>query len=872
VAAAGIEPGSEELQGFQVRKPLWAFLAPRYWAAWVLVAWLGFSARLPWRFAIRLHERIGAVLWLLMARQRRIVERNIEPCFPEHDTATVRELARRYFENLAACLAEAAFAWFGKVDESLAPFHIEGYEHVSAALARGRGVILYTGHFTPVEICAPMLKEIFPLFGFMFHSRSNPLLDEVQRRGRRFSGHLSFASDNVRAMLRALNRNAVVWYADDQHCSSRGGTELTFFGRPVTVSTATCRIARASGASVVPFSYRRLPDDSGYALCFEPAIENAGSDDEAIPTGRLLEVLERFIRQCPEQYVWTHQFRKRRHAGLPQPAGDPAVRGELARANVSPYRNASVQRSLLAILGVALFITAFDNGAFFTRVFAATTTDEHQLGILLSMFLLVVTTLAVSLSLVPGKRIFKLVSAVMLVSAAAAGYYMSHYGVIVDSSMIRNVVETDLREASPLITLPFLMHVAAFGVFPAVLVFLLPLGRNGWRRELGVRASVIVASTLLLGGTLYANFGPVSFFAHENHALRMQINPVYPLYSLFLYGARANDKPSPVPEPLPAQRVTGSSSQSRPTLFVFVMGETARADHFSLNGYARDTNRYTRPHEIVNFSNVSSCGTSTADSVPCIFSRFAREEFSHAAFAKNETLFQTLGRLGIDVVWRDNSTGCKHICDHEPFEELAGADDPELCRDNVCIDEILLEEFTGLIADDSRDHFVVLHQRGSHGPGYYTDSPQHSKVWLPECDSPSFRSCDDASINNAYDNTILYTDYFLARVIELLEQQSDRYETGMLYVSDHGESLGEKGLYLHGLPYALAPAEQTHVPMIFWASADFYSSRSIDEDCLRSAASAPISHDAIFHSILPLFDIVSPAYDRELDVFASCRS
>ena len=519
-----------------------------------------------------------------------------------------------------------------------------------------------------------------------------------------------------------------------------------------------------------------------------------------------------------------------------------------------------------------MFITLGDNGAFFSSAYAATVHDEHQLGIVLSLWLLFTTILVFLLSLAIGKWTLRSIAAVLLITGAAAGYFMSSYGVIFDSSMIRNIAETDAREASPMLTSSFLVHVSAFGIAPSVLIFLIPFGGIGWWRELAVRLSTILCSGLLLCVVLYANYGPVSFFAQQNHMLRMQMNPVYPLYSLYRYATRANDKPLPVREPIEASRSAIASRSGKPALFVFVMGETARADRFSLNGYLRDTNRFTRELDVVNFSDVSSCGTSTADSVPCIFSPLGREEFSHSEFAARESLYQTLGRLGIDVAWRDNSTGCKHVCDPETYEALAGATDPDLCSDDVCLDEILLGDMQRLIHDGSQDHFIVLHQRGSHGPAYFRDTPTYFKTWLPECDSPGLQNCDDASINNAYDNTILYTDYFLSRIIALLERESGRYETALFYVSDHGESLGENGLYLHGLPYALAPAEQTRVPMIFWASPGFYASRGISLVCLRDAAKAPTAHDAVFHSILALFDIASPAYEAGLDPFSGCRT
>lgn len=528
-------------------------------------------------------------------------------------------------------------------------------------------------------------------------------------------------------------------------------------------------------------------------------------------------------------------------------------------------------RILLATIGVALFIALFDNRTFFAAVLAATAGSEHRFGILVSMFALVAGTLAAILALAPGTWAFKALTGVLLVSAAGAGYFMSNFGVVIDSSMIRNLAETDLREAAPLVTPSMFLHIAVFGLAPALLVVLLPLGRIGWKRDLALRVPAAFACIVLAGMTLYANFAAVASFAHENHALRMQINPLYPLYAAYSYATRAHDRPPPVREPLAATRAAAESRDEKPMLLVFVMGETARADRFSLNGYWRDTNRYTRERDVVNFPQVSSCGTSTADSVPCLFSGLGHAAFSHAAAARRESLLHVLARLGVAVSWRDNSTGCKHLCLPETYEALAGAVDPTLCHDNVCVDEILLSDFANVLADGPRDRFIVLHQRGSHGPAYFTDTPQWAKTWLPECAVPDLPACTDAAIDNAYDNTILYTDYLLARVIETLEAQSGEYRTAMIYVSDHGESLGENGVYLHGMPYAIAPDEQTRVPMLFWASRDFYVTERVDETCLREAAMRPTSHDAIFHSVLPLFDVVSPAYDRTLDFLAGCR-
>jgi lipid A ethanolaminephosphotransferase len=351
----------------------------------------------------------------------------------------------------------------------------------------------------------------------------------------------------------------------------------------------------------------------------------------------------------------------------------------------------------------------------------------------------------------------------------------------------------------------------------------------------------------------------------------LQINPIYPLYAAAAFGLASDEDVLEERQPLDVRLAAGTPAH-KPSLVVLVMGETARADRFSLNGYERDTNRYTRARGVVNFPHVVACGTSTAESVPCIFSGLGREHFSHRAAMSRESIVGAMQRVGVSTFWRDNSTGCKEVCDEEHFEQRADRTDAEFCDATGCFDESLLEDLDALLEDSSRDHLLVLHQRGSHGPAYHTDVPQWAKEYFPECDLPNLRNCDRAAINNSYDNTILYTDYFLGRVIDELEKRNSEFETAMLYVSDHGESLGENGLYLHGFPYAMAPREQIEVPMLLWASPEFFSERAqVDPQCLQRSAQHDTSHDAIYHTLLPLFRIESPLYDEAQDLLAPCR-
>jgi len=525
-----------------------------------------------------------------------------------------------------------------------------------------------------------------------------------------------------------------------------------------------------------------------------------------------------------------------------------------------------------AAVAIALYIVTVDNVALWRMVWQTTAAD--RLVVAETFFALMLSFVVIVLALSLGRRAFKLVGAALLIGSAGMGFFMQEFGTVIDESIIRSVIETDMRETMPLISTAFLLHVLLFGALPAGVLLLVPLRWRGWRRDVAARAALVAASLAFTAGSAYANYWDLSVYLETNRHVRLFINPGYPVYAFvrLLAGDGAGGADGPVALTAGARRLTPAyASPARPKLTVFVLGETARADRFSYNGYARDTNRYTRPLGVVNFSDVSACGTSTADSLPCVFSALGRADFSHAAARRRENLMQLLERMGNTVAWRDNSTGCKGVCDEEDFVELAGAADAQLCDATGCFDEILLQRLADVIAGSAGDTFIVLHQRGSHGPAYFTTVPEHRKEYLPECrlDVPS--GCALDLISNAYDNTILYTDYFLSRVIEFLVSFEQSHDVAMLYVSDHGESLGENGMYLHGFPYALAPPEQTHVPMLFWAPDDYYGRRGISRDCLIERAAQPTTHDAVYHTLLAMADVTAETYDPALDVLGACR-
>jgi lipid A ethanolaminephosphotransferase len=306
---------------------------------------------------------------------------------------------------------------------------------------------------------------------------------------------------------------------------------------------------------------------------------------------------------------------------------------------------------------------------------------------------------------------------------------------------------------------------------------------------------------------------------------------------------------------------------------VLVVGETARAANFSLGGYPRATNpRLAEVQDLVYFTNVSSCGTSTAISVPCMFSDLGRDGFSAEKARARDNLIDIVAKAGLGVDWYGNNTNCKGICRAAGEKRAVRESHPAHCKADVpCTDGAIFEDFWRTLPAYSGRGLVVLHQLGSHGPGYHLRYPESFNQFTPVCRSTDFSKCQVSEIVNAYDNTILFTDHLLAETIRRLQSMADRVDSAILYVSDHGESLGENGLFLHAVPYALAPRVQTHVPMVFWSTAGFNERMQFDRQCLVEQRNRPLSHDNYSHTILGLLDVSTSVRKSELDFVQGCR-
>ncbi|TWO70772.1 phosphoethanolamine--lipid A transferase [Caenimonas sedimenti] len=483
-------------------------------------------------------------------------------------------------------------------------------------------------------------------------------------------------------------------------------------------------------------------------------------------------------------------------------------------------------------------------------------------------------TLVALLSLLAWRWTLKPALLLVLATAAAGAYFMQAYGVVIDAGMVRSALETDRGEAGALWTPALLLTFAVLAGTPAAWILWRPAAYapvpQQALRNLGVAALGLLVAALVV----FASFQPLASTMRNHKPLRYLLNPLNTLYAFGHVAAQ--------PWRRDRTRIQSIGTDARlldasgpPVLLVLVLGETGRSGNFGVNGYARDTTPELAAAGVASWRNAWSCGTSTAESVPCMFSHLGKEAFE-ARNNDHENLLDVLQRAGLAVLWLDNQSGCKGVCDRVASANTSHASHPTLCPQGECLDEVLLDGLDARLAAlpaerSARGVVLVLHQMGSHGPDYAARSPTAFKRFLPECRSVQLQDCTRDQLRNAYDNSIAYTDHVLGTTIRWLKRRDD-YAGAMVYVADHGESLGENNLYLHGMPYAIAPDVQKHVPWITWLSPAFEQRSGMTTECLRAHAAARVTHDHYFHSVLGLVQVGTADYRRPLDAYAGCAS
>ncbi len=528
------------------------------------------------------------------------------------------------------------------------------------------------------------------------------------------------------------------------------------------------------------------------------------------------------------------------------------------------------------IVTAAVFWTFVANGPFYAAALAGRSMlAPATWAYALALASIVAAAHILILGLVATRWSLKPILSVLIVSTAFATWFMQRYRVYMDPSMLRNVLQTDTAESLELVSSwSLLPHLALQAMLPLALLWRVRLVQRAWLPGLLARTRLLLVAGAMLAAALFAAFQPLSATVRSHREVRYLFTPANYLWSLARVtvqdarGARAPRKPIG----LDAAPGPSWTAKAKPTVVVLVVGETARAANWGLDGYERQTTPELARLPVVNFGDVTACGTSTAVSLPCMFAPGGRRHYDESLIATSESLLHVAARAGVAVRWRDNQSGCKGVCEGLPTETMSAASAPGSCRDGPCFDEALLHGLDESLRRTRGVQLLVLHMMGSHGPAYHRRYPKSFGRFRPACEEDDFSACTREQIRNAYDNSLLYTDHVLATLIRTLQANSRAVDSAVIYVSDHGESLGEGNLFLHGMPYALAPAEQLHVPMLMWLSAGFEQRIPLQSGCLQRRAEAPASHDNLFSTLLGLLDVRTALYDPAWDLLASCRT
>lgn len=533
--------------------------------------------------------------------------------------------------------------------------------------------------------------------------------------------------------------------------------------------------------------------------------------------------------------------------------------------------------SLLAFnVLLAIWLGVFLNFAFYEKMQTLTPYTGIKAGLFLAASVAVVTALYFFIfQILNWKWTAKPVAIVLVFIGGFASYAVSSLGVWITSDQIQNLMQTDIAEAKDTWSWHLVEWTLGMTILPIIAILMVKIKSEPIVKQILTKLIASVVSLVMIGGLLFVFYVDFAAIFRENRDLKGMISPQNMIASFVSYYKKKAPK-----ENLPLV-IYGEDAQviqtakGLPKLIVLVVGETARAENFSLNGYAKNTNPKLSKQDILNFSQVSSCGTATAVSVPCMFSGMKREDYDERLASHREGLLDIAKRAGYQVTWIDNNSGCKGTCDRVELYKIPEPIQKKWCKDGECLDDILIDSLKAYITtipkEDTRPRLVVLHQMGSHGPAYYKRIPPEYRVFKPTCDTNAIQGCTQQALVNSYDNTLLYTDYVLDSLIETLKNTT-QYQTGLWYLSDHGESTGERGMYLHGAPYAIAPSQQTHVPMVMWFSQAWQQQAAKQMSCLAQQSKNKLSQDNLFPTMLSLLDIKTKVINAKDDMLQTCAN
>ena len=494
----------------------------------------------------------------------------------------------------------------------------------------------------------------------------------------------------------------------------------------------------------------------------------------------------------------------------------------------------------VALLSVFNFL--FFHLPFFTFVFNNVNYKSISgITIIISLIILMLVLNAFVFYLIfsLSRNFGKFLLSLFFIVNSIAVYFINTYSIIIDESMIGNVLNTKFEESSSFFSLKLIVYIILFGILPSIYIIKAKIVTVAWKKFL-----ITISLTLLFLLTLiFANASNWLWIDKNSKTLgglAMPWSYSVNLSLFYVHQYKKNEKEILLPN--------ATIKDNQKSVVVLVIGESARSQNFSLYGYNKNTNPLLSKIPNVFHLNATSCATYTTAGVKGILSYSDSSDLY-------EILPNYLNRNNVDVNWRTNNWGEPpiHIKNYQNREVLA----PKCKGDGCDYDELLLYGLKEQIQASKKNKIlIVLHTSTSHGPTYSKKYPPRFETFKPVCNSVELGNCSHTELINAYDNTIVYTDYILSKVIENLKQLTN-YHSAMIFVSDHGESLGEKNLYMHGLPLSIAPKEQYEIPFIVWTS----------DGSKQLKPNKSVSQYHVFHSVLNFLSIQSPIYDEKLNIF-----
>lgn len=539
------------------------------------------------------------------------------------------------------------------------------------------------------------------------------------------------------------------------------------------------------------------------------------------------------------------------------------------------FKKYTISISLLMVI-IAVYQATYLNSTYYRQVLAALPINSiNDILFFCTMPIVVFCTVFLLLNLFLFPKLIKLIGIVLILVSVSVNYFMSTYRIMIDRDMLQNTLDTTQAESFALITPSLIAEIVLFGIIPILFIIFIrikPIKNYGYYLLRRVCSLFISFAIILLIAILF--YKDYATFMRNNSNIIKYLTPSNYIAAIYNQYDYLKYKNLPFIELGDDAQQKLTNNNGKKNVMILVVGETARAKNFSLGSYDKETNSLLAKQNVIYYQNTTSCGTATAFSLPCMFSNMTREEYDAKQANKQSNALDILQKAGINVLWVDNDSGCKGVCERVPTIDITNKyqNTSSLCKGGVCYDEILLTDLPKYLDNIQNDTLIVLHTIGSHGPTYYQRYPDEYRKFTPTCDTNEINHCSQEELVNTYDNTIVYTDAVINKAINLLKTYDTRYNTSLMYLSDHGESLGENNIYLHGMPYAIAPDEQKTVPLVLWLSNQYEKEQMVDETCLRQMAKdQQFSQDNLFHSLLGMFNVQTNEYIPQLDLLNSCR-